>query len=48
MLGIKANMLANPQKYRETIEAALAEYLFYPGQSGKAAGKYIESRFGAT
>jgi len=39
------NISNNPEKYRMSIESAFAEYLFYPGRSGEAAGKYIISRF---
>jgi YidC/Oxa1 family membrane protein insertase len=39
------DMRNDPEKYRMSIEAAFAEYLFYPGRSGEAAGKYIMSRF---
>jgi len=43
--GIIENMRSNPEKYRMSIESAVADYLFYPGRSGEAAGKYIMSRF---
>jgi len=39
------NMRNDPNKYRMSIESAIADYLFYPGRSGEAAGKYIVSRF---
>jgi YidC/Oxa1 family membrane protein insertase len=42
---IIGNMRKDPEKYRLSIEAAFAEYLFYSGRSGEAAGKYIMSRF---
>jgi hypothetical protein len=42
---IIADIQNNPEKYRMSIEAAVADYLFYPGGSGEAAGKYIMSRF---
>jgi YidC/Oxa1 family membrane protein insertase len=42
---IIADMRNNPGKYRISIEAAVTDYLFYPGRSGEAAGKYIISRF---
>jgi YidC/Oxa1 family membrane protein insertase len=43
--GIITDMRNNPEKYRRSIESAIAEYLFYPGRSGEAAGKYIMSQF---
>jgi YidC/Oxa1 family membrane protein insertase len=39
------NIQNNPEKYRISIETAVTEYLFYPGRSSEAAGKYIISRF---
>jgi YidC/Oxa1 family membrane protein insertase len=42
---IIADMRNNPEKYRMSIETAVTDYLFYPGRSGEAAGKYIISRF---
>jgi YidC/Oxa1 family membrane protein insertase len=39
------DMRKNAEKYRMAIESTVAEYLFYPGRSGEAAGKYIMSRF---
>jgi YidC/Oxa1 family membrane protein insertase len=42
--GVAADMLGNPDKYHETINSAVEQYLFYPGQSGEAGGRYIISR----
>ncbi|MDR1251347.1 MAG: membrane protein insertase YidC [Treponema sp.] len=42
--GVAADMLGNPDKYHETINSAIGEYLFYPGRSGEAGGRYIISR----
>ena len=39
------DMRKNSEKYRTSIESTVTEYLFYPGRSGEAAGKYIMSRF---
>jgi len=39
------DMRSDSKKYRISIESTVAEYLFYPGRSGEAAGKYIISRF---
>jgi YidC/Oxa1 family membrane protein insertase len=36
-----ADMRNNPEKYRISV----TDYLFYPGRSGEAAGKYIMSQF---
>jgi len=44
--AIIEDMLKDSEKYRKSIESTVAEYLFYPGRSGEAAGKYIMSRFG--
>jgi len=38
------DMQNNHEKYRTSIESTVAEYLFYPGRSGEAAGKYIINR----
>ncbi len=35
------NMLQNREKYREVIDATVEEYMFFPGRSGEAGGKYI-------
>jgi len=40
------DMRNNPEKYSMSIESTFADYLFHPGRSGEAAGKYIASRFG--
>jgi len=40
------DMRNNSEKYRISIESTVADYLFYPGRSGEAAGKYISSWFG--
>ncbi|MDR2043077.1 MAG: membrane protein insertase YidC [Clostridium sp.] len=37
-------MLSETDKYRERISRSVEEYLFYPGRSGEAAGRYIVSR----
>ena len=42
---IEKNMRKDPEKYRISIESKVTKYLFYPGISGDAAGKYIISRF---
>jgi len=39
------DMRNNSEKYRLSIETAVSDYLFHPGRSGEAAGKYIASRF---
>jgi YidC/Oxa1 family membrane protein insertase len=39
------DMRNNSEKYRISIETTVAEYLFYPGRNGEAAGKYIAYRF---
>jgi YidC/Oxa1 family membrane protein insertase len=38
------DMRNNQEKYRISIESAVTDYLFYPGRSGEAAGRYIMSR----
>jgi len=39
------DMRNNSEKYRMSIESTVNDYLFYPGRSGEAAGKYIASLF---
>jgi YidC/Oxa1 family membrane protein insertase len=39
-----ADLRNDPEKYCMSIETTFADYLFYPGRSGEAAGKYIMSR----
>jgi YidC/Oxa1 family membrane protein insertase len=36
--------LENKDKYREKIDAVMPDYVYYPGRSGEAGGKYIMSR----
>jgi len=38
---IIADMQNNSEKYRVSIERAIEDYLYHPGRSGEAAGKYI-------
>ena len=38
---IVSNLLEDKDKYREQIEAVVAEYLYYPGRNGEAGGEYI-------
>jgi YidC/Oxa1 family membrane protein insertase len=33
-----------PEKYTDSIDSALAPYLYYPGRSGEAGGKYLIKR----
>ena len=39
-----AGLLSNKDGYREQIEQALGQYLYYPGRNGEAGGKYIMGR----
>lgn len=41
---VAADMLGDPDKYRAAINEAVERYLFYPGRSGEAGGRYIISR----
>ena len=45
--GIVSDMLENTEKYRNQITATVEEYLYHPGRSGEAAGRYIVSRLDA-
>jgi YidC/Oxa1 family membrane protein insertase len=38
------DMRNNQEKYRISIESTVTDYLFYPGRSGEAGGRYIMSR----
>jgi YidC/Oxa1 family membrane protein insertase len=39
-------VLADKDKYRDRISAVMSDYVYYPGRSGEAGGKYIISRLG--
>jgi YidC/Oxa1 family membrane protein insertase len=41
--GVVSDMLANAGNYSGQISAAVEKYLFYPGRSGEAGGKYLIS-----
>jgi YidC/Oxa1 family membrane protein insertase len=41
---ILVDMLTNGERYRDSIEQAIDKWLFYPGRSGEAGGRYIINR----
>jgi YidC/Oxa1 family membrane protein insertase len=45
---IVETVLANKAKYQDKINAVMPDYVYYPGRSGEAGGKYIMSRLGTT
>jgi YidC/Oxa1 family membrane protein insertase len=44
--GIVETVLADKDKYRDKISAVMPDYVYYPGRSGEAGGKYIMNRLG--
>ena len=44
--SIVANMLINKESYKDQIKQTVQKYLYYPGQSGEAGGRYIIKQLG--